>query len=70
MAEIVVMRFYRTLEEKKKYFIKRNLGINTFDELLSLLKEFEEKGKSDVLFRGQPDAKPMLYSIHEFDDCS
>lgn len=62
MAESFVMRFYKTLAEKKKYFIKRNLEINTFDELLILLKQFEEKGKSYVLFRGQPDAKLMLYS--------
>lgn len=56
------MRFYKTLGEKKKYFIKRDLEINTFDELTSLLKEFEISGKSNVLFRGQPDAKLMLYS--------
>lgn len=56
------MRFYKTLFEKKKFFFKRNLTIDTFEELLGVLDEFEDNGTPEVLFRGQPEAKYMLYS--------
>ncbi len=56
------MRFYKALQEKSQYFIKRNLKIDKLSDLLELLKEFDSSGKSEVLFRGQPEAKFMLYS--------
>lgn len=56
------MRLYKTLFEKEKFFFKRNLTINTFDELLGVLDEFEANGRAHVLFRGQPESKYMLYS--------
>ena len=56
------MRFYRALQEKGQYFIKRNLKVDTETDLLEILEEFNGSNKSEVLFRGQPEAKYMLYS--------
>lgn len=56
------MRFYRALQEKSQYFIKRNLRFDNLKDLLDLLKEFSSSDNQDFLFRGQPEAKFMLYS--------
>ena len=56
------MRFYRALQEKSQYFIKRNLKVDNIRDLLDLLKEISNSEKQDILFRGQPEAKYMLYS--------
>lgn len=56
------MRFYKALQEKGQYFIKRNLKVDNLSNLLALIEEFSGNGKESILFRGQPEAKYMLYS--------
>lgn len=57
---MIIMRFYKTLQEKGQYFIKRNLKVDDLHQLLELMNEFMDSG--GVLFRGQPEARFMLYS--------
>ncbi|HEX2969527.1 MAG TPA: FRG domain-containing protein [Bacteroidales bacterium] len=56
------MRFYKTLQEKSQYFAKRNIRVDSINDLLAILKEFDNPYNSEVLFRGQPEARFMLYS--------
>lgn len=55
------MRFYRALQEKSQYFTGKNLKVDSFSDLLGHLSRLDEDRK-EVLFRGQSEARYMLYS--------
>lgn len=57
------MQYYNSIQEKSDFFISGGETIDNFKELIFLIEELSERNsKKETLFRGQPEAKFMLYS--------
>lgn len=56
------MNYFSSLAEKSKYYISGDSWIDDFDELVEHIENIEKENGSNALFRGQPEARFMLYS--------
>lgn len=56
------MQYFRSLEEKKQFYITGNLRIDNYSDLTQTLQKLHKIDTTDTLFRGQCEAKYMLYS--------
>jgi hypothetical protein len=56
------MQYFNTLEEKERFYISGNLRIEKFSDLVKTLQKLETIDTTNTIFRGQCEAKYMLYS--------
>ena len=57
------MQYYNSIREKSNFYISGGKTIDNFKELLLIIDGLSERNRdSKTLFRGQPEAKFMLYS--------
>ncbi|HLN22249.1 MAG TPA: FRG domain-containing protein [Bacteroidales bacterium] len=56
------MLYFNTIEEKEEYYISGSSRIDDFENLVESVEKIHQKNSERALFRGQPDAKFMLYS--------
>jgi hypothetical protein len=56
------MLYFNTLEEKEQFYISGNLRIDKFSDFLETIQKLSKTDTTDTLFRGQCEAKYMLYS--------
>lgn len=56
------MQYYTTLEDKKQFYITGNFAVDKFSNLTEALEKVNKINNKDAIFRGQSEAKYMLYS--------
>lgn len=56
------MNYFSSIEEKGQYYISGDSRIDDFDKLIDNIENIEQENGSNALFRGQPEARLMLYS--------
>lgn len=56
------MRYFNSIEEKGRFYISGASRIDDFDKLVNVIEDINRDNNDKALFRGQPEAKFMLYS--------